>query len=188
MTDNIDNLDLLELHQRLILKHNISLAQRCINIDGDIEDYSYTKLDKQLKVLELQNEPITIYINSFGGCLLTQFAIIDRIHSSPCVINTIGTGVVMSAAIGILAAGEHRSVTKFTTLMHHGLRYNSPMSTIIEHDNELKHSKNLENRRFKFLASVTNKPYSWWSTIAKHHDYYFDAETALDIGLIHEIL
>jgi len=164
MEEEVQSLELLELHQRLILKHNIDLSQRCINIDGDIEDYSYTKLDKQLKVLEFKNEPITIYINSFGGCLLTQFAIIDRIHSSPCVINTVGTGVVMSAAIGILAAGQHRVVTKFTTLMHHGLIYNSPMSKVGDHENEIKHCKALENRRFKFLASVTNKPYSFWSS------------------------
>ncbi len=40
----------------------------------------------------------------------------------------------------------------------------------------------------QFLAERTTKPYSFWASTGKHVDHHFDAEQALEYGLIDEIL
>ena len=195
MTEEINNTELDEPNQGLsellfsmILKHNIDLAERVISIDGDISDKIATKFDKQMRVLECTPEPITIYINTDGGDMITHFSIIDRIRLSRCHTTVIATGIVASAGLSILAAGTVRKATKYCNFMHHNLSSSRPMSKVHEHEVNLKFDKHLDKKRFQFLTERTLKPYSWWAAVGKHTDFFFDADTAKEIGLIHEVL
>jgi len=185
VTQHDDGLDLIA---RFILKEGIDIVNRIISIDGSITQKSYIKFDRQLALLETTGVgPIDIYINSPGGDVYSMFAYIDRIQSSGCDINTIATGLVASAAIGILAAGDKRFATPHTSFMHHSSSYGAGFDRLSSHDNELKHVKDLEARICKFLAKQTGSSYAFWKGTGKHIDHYFDAEKAKEVGLIHEI-
>ena len=122
--------------------------------------------------------------------MYASFAIIDRIRNSPNTIHTIGTGVIMSAGISILAAGDTRAATKYASFMHHGLS-NGPGNSwenIATQEQNLKASKDLDRTRFRYLAERTKKPYSFWASAGKHVDHSFSAEEALEYGLIEKIL
>jgi len=172
----------------LILHHNIDLIRREIAIDGDITDRRARKFDKQMKVLESQEGEITVTVNTYGGSIHACFAIIDRIRASGCVVNTVGTGVVMSAGLSILAAGENRKATKYCTFMHHGLSGESGFTNIPNQEAALKGSKELDRVRFRHLAERTSKPYSFWASTGKHVDHSFNSEQAKEYGLINEIV
>lgn len=175
-------------YSSLILKQNLDLLKRELTITGDITDRVANKFDRQLKLLETQEGDITVIVNTYGGSIHASFAIIDRIRNSSCKINTIATGKIMSAGLGIVAAGFTRKATKYCIFMHHGLSAYGVSGTIPQVENDLKASKELDRMRFQFLAQQTKKPYSFWSSSGKHLDYTFNAESALDYGLIDEIL
>ena len=72
-------------------------------------------------MLQQNSNPLTFLINSPGGSVNDGFAIIDLMETSRLPIHTIGTGVIASMALLILAAGEKgsRVMTKNTQVMAH---------------------------------------------------------------------
>lgn len=189
MTDQVMMLDVLEVKTRMILKEDIDLDARVINLRGPITSKSLDRLNKSLGLLEYTGDSeITIMVNSPGGDLYAAFAIIDRLQNSPCVIVTVGTGLVASAAVPILASGDIRKVTQNVSLMFHEPSFNSPMERLTSAEIEAKHVKQLNQRMCKFMGANTHMPYSYWISQGKHVDFYFDAEKAVEIGVVDEIL
>jgi ATP-dependent Clp protease protease subunit len=179
----------LDVKSRFVLKDEIDLDNRVLIVNGGISLKSYVKFDKQLRLLEaIHTDPVLVIINSPGGSVYDGFAFVDRILNSTCIINTQGMGMVASAALPIFLSGDKRTSGKHTTFMHHPPAYATNHENITIHGAELTHTKNLATKINKFLASRTNKPYSFWSSVGKNTDYYFDTEQAIDLGVVHDYL
>lgn len=181
-------LDLIDLKGRLILREDIDIDFRTIQLNGVITNKSANKLNRALTFLEgVHKDPITIVINSPGGSIYDALSIIDRIQNSRCEVITVGTGLVASAAVPILASGDVRKATRFTSFMYHEASISLPFDRVSTVDAELKHTKHIEQRINRFMAEVTGKSYTFWASCGKHVDHYFDSEKALELGLIQEI-
>lgn len=179
----------LDIKARFVLKDEIDIDNRVLLINGPISLKSYVKFDKQLRLLEsLHTDPILVIINSPGGSVYDGFAFIDRIMNSTCLVNTQGMGLIASAALPILVSGDKRFAGRNTSFMHHPPSYAAGFETITTHGVELSHTKDLSNRINKFLASRTNKPYSFWASVGKNTDYYFNAEQAMELGVLHDYI
>jgi ATP-dependent Clp endopeptidase proteolytic subunit ClpP len=89
-------------------------------IDGNT---AFATCDFVVKANMLQQnaDPLTFLINSPGGDVNDGFAIIDIMETSRLPIQTVGTGVIASMALLILATGEKgsRVLTKNTQIMAH---------------------------------------------------------------------
>lgn len=72
-------------------------------------------------ILQAQDNPITLIINSEGGHVNDGFAIIDVMETSRIPIQTVGTGLIASMALLILSSGHKgtRTLTKNTEIMAH---------------------------------------------------------------------
>lgn len=72
-------------------------------------------------MLQANNNPLTLLINSPGGAVNDGFAIIDIMETSRLPVQTIGTGIIASMGLLILSAGEKgcRVLTKNTEIMAH---------------------------------------------------------------------
>ena len=95
---------------------------RIIKLFGEINEEMAFAVWSALRFFEGQSRgPIVIVINSAGGNVVDMFAIIDAIASSSCPIATIGTGIVASAATGILVSGTpgNRYLTPHCSVMLH---------------------------------------------------------------------
>ena len=66
-------------------------------------------------------QPISIFVNSFGGSVYDMWSLVDIIENSKTPIHTYCTGYAMSAGFIIFLAGHKRFVTKHATLMCHQL-------------------------------------------------------------------
>jgi ATP-dependent Clp protease protease subunit len=66
-------------------------------------------------------ENLTLMISSYGGDLLSAFALIDVMRGSRIPIHTIGLGVIASAGLMTFIAGEpgHRMITPNTSILSH---------------------------------------------------------------------
>lgn len=179
----------LDLKTRFVLKDEIDIDNRVLILNGPISLKSYIKFDKQLRLLEnLHTDPVLLIINSPGGSVYDGFGFVDRILNSTCIVNTQAMGMVASIALPIFLCGDKRFSGRHTTFMHHPPSYSSGQETITTHGIELSHTKDLSNKINKFIASKTTKPYSFWTTVGKNGDFYFDADKALELGVIHDYL
>jgi len=179
----------LDVLSRYLLKENIDIVGKGIWIEGPISHKNFIKFDKQLKLLECTTEePLCVYINSGGGDVYSMFAFIDRIQSSSNHIITIGTGLVASAAVPILASGHKRTASRNLTIMHHTASTSYGYNRLPVLKNDIEHVNVLEIKICQFLANNSKKGLSFWTSKGKHTDFYFSAEEALSYGLIDEIV
>lgn len=66
-------------------------------------------------------EQLTLMITSYGGDLMSAFALIDVMRGSAIPVHTIGLGVIASAGLMTFIAGEpgHRLITPNTSILSH---------------------------------------------------------------------
>ena len=98
-------------------------SQRLIKVFGAIDAEADYVFWSAIRAYEAQDPkmPINVIINSPGGSVYSMLSIIDAMTTTTCPIRTIGTGMVMSAAVPILASGTKgmREVTKHCRIMIH---------------------------------------------------------------------
>ncbi len=133
-------------------------------------------------------KPIQLYINSGGGHVTAAFGAVDVIAQSKTPVHTIGTGIVMSAAILVLIAGHRRRSYKHTSFMIHsvsvGMRGTLP---------EVKHCteevERLQNVATDMIVARTSiARVVLVAAYQKILDWYFDTDGALEYGIVDEII
>jgi len=189
MDQDTNIVDVLDLRSRFLFKENIDIEGRVLRLSSYINTKVADKLCKSMEFLEsLGAEPITLVINSNGGSVYDGFAIVDKIKNSPCQIITEATGMVASMATVILASGDVRKSTKNATIMYHEISASLPLERLSSMVVENAHTKDLNKRIAKFMASASKKPYLYWLKVGKHTDFYMDADKALELGVIDEVI
>jgi len=105
----------------LIHDHNVSLATRTVYLGGEVGDDMVEELFKNLNLLQQRasQAPITIMLNSGGGCVQSALAIYDMIQSCESHVTITVLGEAASSASIILQAADLRRATKRSTVMYH---------------------------------------------------------------------
>lgn len=98
---------------------------RRIIVSGNIDEDSAQRFLEQITILEHMSitDPITIYVDTYGGSIHAANLIHDAIRMCPCPITTVGIGKVMSSGVLILSTGDpgFRNITKNTRVMIHNV-------------------------------------------------------------------
>ena len=165
------------------------LKDRIIILCGEIDDINSNTIVAQLLYLDsINNNDISIYINSPGGSVTAGMAIYDTINFIKSDVSTICIGMAASMGAFLLSSG-----TK-------GKRYCLPNSEVMIHQplggaqgqaTEIKIAAErilkLKDKLNKMLAKNTGKDIK---TVEKdtERDYFLSAEEALNYGLIDKIL
>lgn len=181
--DKINNTErVYDIYSRL-------LKDRIIIINGEINNNLANSVVAQLLYLDsLNNEDISIYINSPGGSVTDGMAIYDTMNFINSDVVTIGIGICASMAAFLLSSG-----TK-------GKRYVLPNSEVMIHQplggaqgqaTEIKiaaeHILKTKDKLNKILSLNTNKDIK---IIEKDtdRDYFMSAKEALEYGIIDKII
>lgn len=90
-----------------------------ISIWSDINSETSLLVKETLKVIENDEEPLLIYINSPGGSLTDAVAICNLLESIKNPITTVALGACCSAACMIFACGDNRVIGKDILYMIH---------------------------------------------------------------------
>lgn len=165
------------------------LKDRIILINGEIDDNSSNCIVAQLLYLDsINNDDISIYINSPGGVVTAGMAIYDTMNFIKSDVSTICIGMAASMAAFLLSSG-----TK-------GKRYCLPNSEVMIHQplggvqgqaTEIKIAAErilkLKEKLNKILAKNTGKNIK---EIEKdtERDYFLSAYDAVNYGLIDKVL
>ncbi len=181
------NLETEKLQLEVLFSQGFSLRDRVIIMTGEIDDTWFKRIDCCL--LELENrsqEPVILRLSSEGGSSTEALACIGRLVASPCDILIEGYGRVESAATLILASGNLRRLSKFSTFMHHASSY-----TVEGRHTEAKayvaQQEREERLWSEWMAGFSKKDAAFWYKMGAHVDAYFTPEQLLEYGVIDEI-
>lgn len=165
------------------------LKDRIIILNGEINDNSANTVVAELLYLDsLNNNDISLYINSPGGSITAGMAIYDTMNFIKSDVSTICLGMAASMAAFILATGEK------------GKRYALPNSEVMIHQplggaqgqaTEIKIAAErilkLKKKLNKILADRTGKNVETIDNDTER-DYFMDSEEALEYGIVDKIL
>ena len=189
-----------ELNERLIaelvdavraqLRKESSDRLRDVYLIGDIEKDTARVCIERLRELASDNDkPITLFINSAGGNVTDGLAIHDVIRhiiSRGIEVRIIVQGMAYSMGSVVLQAASE------------GQRYSFPHSWIMIHEpakwagwqstsaaaQHLERLKQMQDQIYRILSSRSGKPLRQIIRDTKRTDFYLDAQSALEYGLI----
>ncbi len=165
------------------------LKDRIIILNGEINDDSSNIVVAQLLYLDsLNNEDISIYINSPGGSITSGMAIYDTMNFVKSDVSTICIGMSASMAAFILACGakgKRYILPNSEVMIHQPLGGTQGQATDIKiaTDRIMK----LKNRINSILAKQTGQSLKK-ITSDTERDYFMNSNEALKYGLVDKII
>lgn len=165
------------------------LKDRIIILNGEITDNSSNIVVAQLLYLDsLNNDDISLYINSPGGSITAVMAIFDTMNFIKSDISTICVGMAASMAAFLLSSGEK------------GKRYILPNAEVMIHQplggaqgqaTEIKIAAErilkLKKKLNKILSDNTGKDIDTIDNDTER-DYFMDSDEALNYGIVDKVL
>lgn len=165
------------------------LKNRIIILTGEIDDNTASSIVSQLLYLDsINNDDISLYINSPGGSVTAGMAIYDTMNFIKSNVSTICVGMAASMGAFLLSSGEK------------GKRFALPNSEIMIHQplggakgqaTEIKivaeHILKLKDKLNKLLSKNTEKDLKEIENDTDR-DFYMDSSEALEYGLIDKII
>ena len=165
------------------------LKNRIIILTGEINDNTSSSIVSQLLYLDsINNDDISLYINSPGGSVSAGMAIYDTMNFIKSDVSTICVGLAASMGAFLLSSGEK------------GKRYSLPNSEIMIHQplggaegqaTEIKivaeHILKLKEKLNKILSINTGKSLNEIEQDTDR-DFYMNSNEALKYGLIDKII
>lgn len=167
------------------------LKERIIFLGLPINDLVANSIIAQLLYLEHEdpNKDINLYIHSPGGDLHAALAIYDTMQFVKPDIQTIGIGMVASAASLLLSAGTKgkRYVLPNTEILLHQVMAGPLGGQATEIEIAAKEILKLKDRVNRILSKHTGQPLE---KIEKDtdRDYWLSVNEALDYGLVDKII
>ncbi len=158
---------------------------------GRSQEVIYSE-DDQEEIVKEYNLPIELYISTEGGQVPDMFSVYDCMRDTrkECDVVTFGLGKVMSAGVLLLASGTkgHRRVGRNCRLMLHSLQ-GGQYGSIKELEVDIKEVKWYQQRYIESLARETNLTERQIKNIFRRKtDTFFDAQQALEWGIVDEIV
>lgn len=165
------------------------LKDRIVFISGEINDSLANSVIAELLYLDsINNNDISIYINSPGGSVTSGMAIYDTMNFIKSDVCTICCGIAASMGAFLLSSG---TIGKRYILPNADVMIHQPLGGVNGQATDIKIASDrivgIKNRLNKILAKNTKK------TLRKiekdtERDNYLSAEEALEYGIVDSII
>ena len=163
---------------------------RDVYLIGDIEkDTARTCIERLRDLANESNRPITLFINSAGGNVTDGLAIHDAVRhiiSRGIEITIIVQGMAYSMGSIVLQAASNGKRLAFPhswIMIHEPAKWAGWQSTSAAAQH-LERLKQMQDQIYRILSSRSGKPLRQIIRDTKRTDFYLDAQSALDYGLI----
>ena len=165
------------------------LKDRIIILTGEIDDNTANIVVAQLLYLDsINNNDISLYINSPGGSITAGMAIYDTMNFIKSDVSTICLGMAASMGAFLLSSGtkgKRYCLPNSEVMIHQPLGGASGQATEIKIAAE--HILKIKEKLNNILASNTGKEIKTIENDTER-DNYLSSEEALQYGLIDQIL
>ena len=143
--------------------------------------------EKEAHLKNFVREPIKMIISTNGGSVYDALGLVDMIESCRTPIHTYAYGQIMSAGLALFVAGSKRFCGKYTTFMYHeaSTRMYDYGSVINSRANEISRLESIFNSILINKTKLNEKILKKWYN---DREVYIDANEALKLGIVNEIL
>ena len=186
-------LDLIDA-VKSILRKETSDRLRDVYLIGDIEKDTARNVIERLREMANDNgRPITLYVNSAGGNVTDGLAIHDAIRQivrRGIEVTIIVQGMAYSmGSIVLQAASEGRRLAfpHSWIMIHEPAKWAGWQSTTAAAQH-LERLKQMQDQIYKILSVRSGKPLRQIIKDTKRTDFYLDAPSALEYGLIDQVV
>src|SRR5437763_9077521 len=167
---------------------------RDVYLIGDIEKDTARSCIERLRELAADNaRPITLFINSAGGNVTDGLAIHDVIRhiiTRGIDVKIIVQGMAYSMGSIVLQAasdGQRFAFPHSWIMIHEPAKWAGWQSTSAPAQH-LERLKQMQDQIYRILSSRSGKPLRQIIRDTKRTDFYLDAQSALDYGLIDAVV
>ena len=167
---------------------------RDIYLIGDIEkDTARTCIERLREMANENDRPITVFINSAGGNVTDGLAIHDAIRhviKRGIEVKIIVQGMAYSMGSIVLQAaseGKRLAFPHSWIMIHEPAKWAGWQSTTAAAQH-LERLKQMQDQIYKILSSRSGKPLRQIIKDTKRTDFYLDASSALEYGLIDAVV
>lgn len=178
-----------EMGERAYDIYSRLLKDRIVILNGEINDNTANIVVAELLYLDsLNNDDISLYINSPGGSITAGMAIYDTMNFIKSDVSTICVGMSASMAAFILATGKKgkRFILPNAEVMIH-----QPLGGVQGQATEIKIAAErilkLKKKLNTILSETTGKNLEIIDKDTER-DYFMDSEEALNYGIVDKIL
>lgn len=142
------------------------------------------------KIKDYKEQPIRLYINSYGGQVDSMFALINVILSSKTPIYTYCTGIAGSAAFQIFLAGHKRFAYKNTRMLYHQIQtYHDGYYPLASREDDVEEEKRLQESIEQFVISRTKCTQEYLKEVYEHKkDWWIHSDDYIKYGIVDEVL
>src|SRR3954466_15653820 len=179
---------------RAQLRKEQSDRVRDVYLIGDIEkDTARATIERLREMAADNNRPITLYMNSAGGNVTDGLAIHDAIRhiiSQGVEITIIVEGMAYSMGSIVLQAasdGRRLAFPHSWIMIHEPAKWAGWQSTSAAAQH-LERLKQMQDQIYRILSSRSGKPLRQIIRDTKRTDFYLDAQSALEYGLIDAVV
>ena len=138
--------------------------------------------------IEYKPKPIDIYIDSYGGMVYQVFGLLSIMEKSKTPIHTFVTGAAMSCGFMMLIYGHKRFAYELSTPLYHQVSGGS-IGKVEDMEQKFIETKRLQNKLEELTLRKTKISKEKLESIRKEKvDWYMDAEEALKLGVVDEII
>jgi ATP-dependent Clp protease, protease subunit len=179
---------------RAQLRKEVADRLRDVYLIGDIEKDTARACIERLRELANDNSrPITLFINSAGGNVTDGLAIHDAVRhiiSRGIEITIIVQGMAYSMGSVVLQAaseGRRLAFPHSWIMIHEPAKWAGWQSTSAAAQH-LERLKQMQDQIYKILSSRSGKPLRQIIRDTKRTDFYLDAKSAVEYGLIDAVV
>ena len=169
-------------NSKLLVEHGIDVEQHTLYITEDINNECLNNVLLGLAALR-KSEEVTVYLATDGGCPYAAYGIYDALRQFEAHVKVICVGGIFSAGTIIMQAGDTRVMTENSTLLIH-FGYAAATDGATETQHKKLNKKIVEMLSESTEGKTTKKTVAAWM----RGETYFNAERALECGLIDRIL
>lgn len=183
--------DTLKETTSLLLEHDIDIVNRKIYLVDEINEGTVAHIVKGISYLTMLNalDPIKLHICSPGGVVGDMFHLYDVMGQTPTPIHTFGYGVVASAAVSILAAGDKRYGAPTLRVMIHQAWSGGEPAYMNEQLSAAEAGVMFQKELFKVLERHSKKSASYLEKASVDRgQVWLTAEKSKEWGIIDEVL
>jgi len=167
------------------------LSERIIFLNTELESGVCNLIKAQILYLEsISDEDISIYIDSPGGSVYSGLGLLDVMEYVKPEMVTINTGLAASMAAVILCCGtkgKRKALKRSRTMIHQPMAGYSGWSQASDMEIEAREINDLKKELYEIISDRTGQKYD---KVYKDgdRDYWMNAKSAKDYGMIDEII
>jgi ATP-dependent Clp protease protease subunit len=121
-----------------------------------IREINLYDAEQEKKLKDYKREPITLLINSYGGCIYSTVAIVTAIEGSITPIDTACTGIAASGAFWVYLAGRERYTHEMSTFMYHEVAHGVWWEKLEGWKKEVEEMDRMQNWYDSYVLKRTN--------------------------------